>query len=95
MKITPKTLEAIDAYISAGNKFIITSGRPFNNIREVAKRTGLDKYQDLLLICYNGSMIYDCGLEKPLVDLRLDPKDALHIIDTAELLLHKSNLQAS
>ena len=83
-QITPKTLEAIDAYISAGNKFIITSGRPFNNIRELAKRTGLDKYQDLLLICYNGSMIYDCGLEKPLVDLRLDPKDALHIIDTAE-----------
>ncbi len=82
--ITPKTLEAIDAYIGAGNKFIITSGRPFNNIREVAKRTGLDKYEDLLLICYNGSMIYDCGLEKPLLDLRLDPKDALHIIDTAE-----------
>ncbi len=83
-QITPKTLEAIDAYISAGNKFIITSGRPFNNIREVAKRTGLDRYQDLLLICYNGSVIYDCGAEKPLVDLRLDPKDALHIIDTAE-----------
>ena len=38
-QITPKTLEAIDAYISAGNKFIIASGRPFNNIREVAKRT--------------------------------------------------------
>jgi len=85
-QISPKTLEAIDAYISAGNKFIITSGRPFNNIREVAKRTGLDKYQDLLLICYNGSVIYDCGLEKPLVDLRLDPRDALHIIDTAEAM---------
>ena len=83
-QITPKTLEAIDAYISAGNKFIITSGRPFNNIREVAKRTGLDKYQDLVLICYNGSVIYDCRQEKFLADLRLDPKDALHIIDTAE-----------
>ncbi len=84
--ITPKTLEAIDAYISAGNKFIITSGRPFNNIREVAKRTGLDKYQDLLLICYNGSVIYDCGQEKALADLRLQPEDALHIIDTAEAM---------
>lgn len=83
-QITPKTLEAIDAYITAGNKFIITSGRPLNNIREVAKRTGLDKYQDLLLICYNGSVIYDCVQEKYLADLRLDPKDALHIIDTAE-----------
>lgn len=83
-QITPKTMEAIDAYISAGNKFIISSGRPFNNIREVAKRTGLDRYKDLLLICYNGSVIYDCGLEKFLVDLRLKPEDALHIIDTAE-----------
>ena len=42
-QITPKTLEAIDAYISAGNKFIITSGRPFNNIREVAKRTEIGR----------------------------------------------------
>lgn len=82
--ITPKTMAAIDAYIAAGNKFIITSGRPFTNIREVAKRTGLDRYKDLLLIGYNGSVIYDCGAEKFLVDLRLDPKDVLHIIDTAE-----------
>ena len=82
--ITPRTMEAIDAYISAGNKFVISSGRPFNNIREVAKRTGLDRYKDLLLICYNGSVIYDCGQEKFLADLQLDPKDALHIIDTAQ-----------
>lgn len=83
-QITPKTMEAIDAYISAGNKFIISSGRPFNNIRELAERTGLDRYKDLLLICYNGSLIYDCGQEKYLADLRISKKDALHIIDTAE-----------
>lgn len=82
--ITPITMEAIDAYISAGNKFIITSGRPFNNIREVAKWTGLDKYKDLLLICYNGSVIYDCGQEKFLVDLRLPIDEIMHIIDTAQ-----------
>lgn len=82
--ITPKTMEAIDAYISAGNKFIISSGRPFNNIREVAERTGLDRYKDLLLICYNGSVIYDCGQEKYLADLRISKEDTLHIIDTAE-----------
>ena len=82
--ISPKTLTAIDAYISAGNKFIIASGRPLNNIREVVKRTGLGRYQNLLLICYNGSVIYDCGEEKYLADLRLDPKDIMHIIDTAE-----------
>lgn len=83
-QISPKTMEAIDAYIAAGNKFIISSGRPFNNIREVAKRTGLDRYKDLLLICYNGSVIYDCGQEKYLADLRISREDALHIIDTAE-----------
>lgn len=83
-QISPKTMAAIDAYISAGNKFIISSGRPFNNIREVAKRTGLDRYQDLLLICYNGSVIYDCGQKKFLADLRISREDALHIIDTAE-----------
>lgn len=83
-QVSAKTMEAIDAYIAAGNKFIIASGRPFNNVREVVKRTGLDRYQDLLLICYNGSVIYDCGEEKFLVDLRLDPQDIMHIIDTAE-----------
>ncbi len=82
--ISPKTMEAIDAYIAAGNKFIISSGRPLNNIRDVVKWTGLDRYQDLLLICYNGSVIYDCGQEKFLADLRISREDALHIIDTAE-----------
>lgn len=77
-------MEAIEAYIAAGNKLIIASGRPFNNIRDVVKRTGLDRYRDLLLICYNGSVIYDCGQEKFLADLRLNPQDILHIIDTAE-----------
>lgn len=83
-QISPKTMEAVDAYIAAGNKFIISSGRPFNNVRDVAKRTGLDRYGDLLLICYNGSVIYDCGQEKFLADLRITREDALHIIDTAE-----------
>lgn len=82
--ISPKTMEAIDAYISAGNKFIISSGRPFNNVREVADRTGLGRYKDLLLICYNGSVIYDCGREKYLADLRISKEDTMHIIDTAE-----------
>lgn len=82
--ITPKTMEAIDAYIGAGNKFIISSGRPFSNIRDVAKRTGLDRYKDLLLICSNGSVVYDCGAEKFLVDLRLDPEVVMHVIDTAQ-----------
>lgn len=77
-------MEAIDAYIAAGNKLIIASGRPFNNIRDVVKRTGLDRYRNLLLICYNGSVIYDCGQEKFLVDLRLEPRDVMHIIDTAQ-----------
>lgn len=83
-RISPRTLEAIEAYISAGNKFIISSGRPFNNAREVAERTGLGKYRDLLFICYNGSVIYDCGQEKFLADLRLPYDAIMHIIDTAE-----------
>lgn len=83
-QISPKTMEAIDAYISAGNKFIISSGRPFNNVRDTSNRIGLGRYKDLLLICYNGSVIYDCGQEKYLVDLRISKEDAMHIIDTAE-----------
>lgn len=87
--ITSRTMEAVDAYIRAGNKFIIATGRPFNNIRDVAKRTGLDRYSDLLLIAYNGSVIYDCGQEKYLVDLRLNPDDVMHILDAAhEMDIH-------
>ena len=83
-QISPKTFAAIDAYIATGNKFIISSGRPLFNVLNVVKQTGLDRYPDLLLIGYNGSSIYDCSTDKYLVDLRLDPKDALYIIDTAE-----------
>lgn len=83
-KISPKTMSAIEKYIAAGNKFIISSGRPLNSIQEVMKYTGLDRYANLILICYNGSLVYDCGQEKALLDLRLKKEDALHIIDTAE-----------
>ncbi len=83
-KVTPKTMAAIDEYIAAGNKLIISSGRPLGSILTVLKETGLDRYPDLILICYNGSLIYDCGQKKPLLDLPLEKEDVLHIIDTAE-----------
>lgn len=83
-QITPRTAQAIDAYIAAGNKFIISSGRPLTSVQKAMKETGLDKYENLLIICYNGSLIYDCDAKKPLLDLRLKKEDALHIINTAE-----------
>ncbi len=82
--ISPKTMAAIEQYIAAGNIFVISSGRPLNSIRDVMKFTGLDCYSNLMLICYNGSLIYDCAQDKALLDLRLKKEDALHIIDTAE-----------
>lgn len=83
-QVTPKTMAAIEAFITAGNKFVIASGRPLYSIFKVLEETGLNRYQDLILICYNGSLIYDCSRKKVLLDLRLKKEDVLHIINTAE-----------
>ncbi len=83
-QITPRTMEAIAAYIAAGNKFVISSGRPLSSIFDVMKNTGLDRYQDLLLISYNGSLVYDCKEKKALMDFPMDIEDIMHIIHTAE-----------
>ncbi len=83
-RISEKTMSAIEAYIAAGNKFIISSGRPLNSILKVLEETGLNRYQDLILICYNGSLIYDYRQKKPLLDLPLKIEDVLYIMNVAE-----------
>lgn len=81
--ISSATKEAIDRYIAAGGRLVLTSGRPPESILEVAAQLGLT-YPNSYLICYNGAMIYDCEKRKPLhkttisrSDVSLIEKEAL------------------
>ena len=81
--ISSETLEAIKAYMAAGNIFVIASGRPLSSITNVMKLSGLPS-TNLKIISNNGSLIYDCDTQSPILDLRMPKEDAVHIIDVAE-----------
>lgn len=52
-KVTDKTLDAIKAYLAAGNQFVIASGRASESILGVLRRAGLPT-EDIVIVSYNG-----------------------------------------
>lgn len=69
-EVTTYTKAFIEKFLSAGNKLILSSGRPFHSVLEVVDNAGLSK-KGLLLICSNGTLIYDFDQNKPIFEKRL------------------------
>ncbi len=76
---------ALDQMIRSGHRLVLTSGRPLDSILEVAGQFGL-LYPETLIIAYNGSLIYDCTLQKPLLEHTLPFETASAIFRLAEEL---------
>lgn len=81
--VTPKTRAAIDAFIAAGNKFIISSGRSMSSIKGVVARAGLSPEQ-LTVISYNGSYVYDFQTNTSLIERRIPLADVRHFMDVCD-----------
>lgn len=82
-QISPETRKAIDAYLQAGHKLVISSGRSLSSINGVIKNAGLPSDQ-LVIISYNGSYIYDTAARKALLEYRMDRNDVRHILNVCE-----------
>lgn len=58
-QISPDTRTFLDEFLAAGNRLVLSSGRPLASILEVKEAAGLT--QPGILICStNGTRIYDC-----------------------------------
>lgn len=68
--ISEKTKAFLDGFIHAGNKLALSSGRPLHSILEVKELAGLD-YPGILIIAYNGALIFDCDSQSAIIEKRL------------------------
>lgn len=58
-RVSPGTKAFLDEFLLAGNKLILSSGRPLLSILEVKEKAGLTQ-PGIFLTCSNGTQIYDC-----------------------------------
>ena len=86
-EITPRTKEAVDAFVAAGNRFVISTGRPLQSAVETQERLGL-KYPGSYVSAYNGAVIYDStadevlyetGISLDLINSILEIADSCHV----------------
>ncbi|MDE7283671.1 MAG: Cof-type HAD-IIB family hydrolase [Lachnospiraceae bacterium] len=68
--VSENTKAFLDDFIHAGNKLVLSSGRPLNSILEVKELASL-AYPGILIIAYNGALIFDCDSQSAILEKRL------------------------
>ncbi|MCM1123975.1 MAG: Cof-type HAD-IIB family hydrolase [Eubacterium sp.] len=69
-QVSAGTKAFLDEFLAAGNKLILSSGRPKNSVLEVKNNAGLTQ-SGIVLICSNGTQIYDCDSGQNILEKRL------------------------
>ena len=69
-KVSAKTKAFLDEFNSAGNKLVLSSGRPLDSILEVKEAAGLD-YPGIVIIGSNGTQVYDCDSKATILEKRM------------------------
>ena len=65
--VSPGTRAFLDEFLAAGNRLILSSGRPTDSVLEVKDNAGLTQ-PGILLSCYNGAQVYDCDSRRAIMD---------------------------
>ena len=82
-EITPRTKKAVDAFVAAGNRFVISTGRPLQSALDVQNRLGL-AYPGSYVSAYNGALIYDSSAGKTLYETGIAPDLVQQALDIAD-----------
>ena len=69
-KVSARTKKFLDEFTAAGNKLVLSSGRPLDSIIEVKEKSGLD-YDGVIIIASNGTQIYDCDSKTAILEKRM------------------------
>ena len=68
--VSPGTRAFLDEFLAAGNRLILSSGRPTDSVLEVKDNAGLTQ-PGILLSCYNGAQVYDCDSRRAIMEKRM------------------------
>ena len=79
------TKSFLDEFLAAGNKLVLSSGRPRDSVLEVKNNAGLTQ-SGILLICNNGTLVYDCDLHKPILEKTMPLSYVSHLQKEADAL---------
>lgn len=80
--ISAQDMEAVSSMISAGHKFVMTTGRPLAAVIPLAEKYGFLK-EGFFLVSFNGGLIYDCGAGKSILTRRISVDQVKFIMDGA------------
>ncbi len=69
-QVSAGTKAFLDGFLSAGNKLVLSSGRPLESILEVKENAGLTR-PGILISANNGTLIYDPDAQAPIMEKRL------------------------
>lgn len=88
-KISARTKVFLDEFINAGNKLVLSSGRPLDSIIEVKESSGLN-YSGVIIIASNGTQIYDCDSKTSILEKRMPLSFVSHL--QAEAAKHRLHI---
>lgn len=81
-KVSDALYETLHQLQEKGHVLVLSSGRPLNSILEVKKMLKLQN-RGLYISAYNGGLVYDCSMEKSVIEKRVSFADASYILDVA------------
>lgn len=74
----------LERFLADGNKFLLSSGRPLPSVQEVLRLSGLPS-AGVLLICNNGTLVYDCDSKRNIMEKRLPFSSVAYLQEQARL----------
>ncbi len=65
-RVSPETKAFLDEFLAAGNRLVLSSGRPLVSVLEVKEQAGLHQ-SGIFLSCSNGARVYDCDQQRTIM----------------------------
>lgn len=82
-QLSPQIYDKIIDFTRKGGHFVLSSGRPLPSILETAEKLGL-MLPGTYIISFNGALVYDCGQNKSLRELRVPMDYVKKVLKLAE-----------
>lgn len=89
-QVSPGSRHFLEKFIQDGNKLLLSSGRPLPSVQEVLRSSGLPS-DGILLICNNGTLIYDCDTGCNIMEKRLPFSSVSYLQEQARI--HNVHIQ--
>lgn len=84
-QVSPETKAFLDKFLAAGNRLVLSSGRPLLSVLEVKQRAGLNQ-PGIFACCSNGSIIYDCDRQQTVMKIGLPLSYVSYLQECAKAL---------